>query len=44
MTKEVGAQLGSGAGKVLEVEVDENGLGWGNFLSIKVEVDITKPL
>lgn len=44
MFEEVGAKLGSGAGKVLEVKVDENRLGWSHFLRIKVEIDITKPL
>lgn len=44
MTKEVGLQIGQGLGEVLEVEVDSNGMGWGQFMRIKVVVNINLPL
>lgn len=30
--------------EVLEIEADGEGFGWGNFLRMGVEIDITKPL
>lgn len=44
MTKEVGSQIGQGLGEVLNVEVDNSELGWGQFLQIKVAMDINLPL
>ncbi|KAJ0008131.1 hypothetical protein Pint_29751 [Pistacia integerrima] len=44
MNNDYGVQLASAIGKVLEVDVGENGLGWGSFLRVKVEVELTKPL
>ncbi|XP_041009438.1 uncharacterized protein LOC121253497 [Juglans microcarpa x Juglans regia] len=44
MTQEVGVQIGKCPGTVLDVIVDQWGLGWGKFLRFKVEVDITKAL
>uniref|UniRef100_A0A0A9A291 CCHC-type domain-containing protein n=1 Tax=Arundo donax TaxID=35708 RepID=A0A0A9A291_ARUDO len=44
MQKSVGQKLGSWIGKVVKVEADEDGWGWGEFLRIKVQLDISKPL
>ncbi|XP_041026905.1 uncharacterized protein LOC121267095 [Juglans microcarpa x Juglans regia] len=44
MTQEVRLHVGKCAGKVLDVIVDQWGLGWGKFLRLKVEVHITKAL
>ncbi|XP_041025493.1 uncharacterized protein LOC121265896 [Juglans microcarpa x Juglans regia] len=44
MTKDVGVQIGERIGTMLDVEVDGSGVGWGQFLDIKVVVDITKTL
>lgn len=44
MTQEVGVQIGESVGKVLKVHADERGIGWGKFLRIRVEMDISKPL
>ncbi|KAF5447575.1 hypothetical protein F2P56_033117 [Juglans regia] len=44
MNKDVGSLIASGLGKVLEIEVDTEGFGWGSFLRAHVEVNITKPL
>jgi hypothetical protein len=45
MTREVGEDIGRAVGKLLEVDVpNENGIAWGRFLRIRVEVEIAKPL
>ncbi|XP_042942840.1 uncharacterized protein LOC122277023 [Carya illinoinensis] len=44
MTREIGMQVGNNVGKVVKVHVDQRGIGWGKFLRIRVEIDITKPL
>ncbi|KAF5465302.1 hypothetical protein F2P56_015322 [Juglans regia] len=44
MSKEIGLMLFSGMERVLAVETDDGGCGWGSILRAKVEVDITKPL
>lgn len=44
MNKEVGSLIVFGLGKVLKIEVDTEGFGWGSFLRVCVEVNITKPL
>ena len=44
MVKEVGEDIGNNIGRLVEVDVPENGIGWGRFLRIQVEIDVTKPL
>jgi hypothetical protein len=44
MIWEVGEDIGRAIGNLVEVDVFENGLGWGKHLRIRVEVDVTKPL
>ena len=44
MIKDIGEDIGNDIGRTLEVDVPENGIGWGRFLRIRVELDITKPL
>jgi hypothetical protein len=44
MGKEIGRQLGTAIGEVLLVETDEKGAAWGEFLRVRVMVDLTKPL
>lgn len=44
MTQEIGVQVGNKMGIVMEVDVDEDGVGWSPYLRIKAELDITKPL
>jgi hypothetical protein len=36
--------IGNDIGRHVEVDVTNNGIGWGRFLRIRVEIDITKPL
>ncbi|KAF5477665.1 hypothetical protein F2P56_004284, partial [Juglans regia] len=44
MNQEVGIQIGNSLGRFIKVHVDERGIGWGKFLRIRVELDITKTL
>lgn len=44
MNQEVGIQIGNSLGRFIKVYVDERGIGWGKFLRIRVELDITKTL
>ena len=44
MIQEVGEDIGRDIGNLLEVDAPENGLGWGKYLHIRVEVDVTEPL
>jgi hypothetical protein len=44
MGKEVGYQIGSTVGVVQEVDTDEEGVGWGKYLRVKIQIDLTKPL
>ena len=40
----VGNQIKSSMGQVLEVDVDEGGMGWGECLRVKILLDLQKPL
>jgi hypothetical protein len=44
MNKHVGLKIGESIGRVEEVDVTGEGIGWGRCLRIRVQVDITKPL
>lgn len=44
MNAEIGAMIGSAIGQVEEVESDEERVGWGRFLQVKIRVDLMKPL
>jgi hypothetical protein len=44
MIREVGEDIGQEIGRLLEVDVPENGFGWGEYLRIRVEIDIAQPL
>ncbi|XP_042988622.1 uncharacterized protein LOC122316137 [Carya illinoinensis] len=44
MTKKVGKNIGELVGEVLEIVVDEEGVGWGPYLPVKTSINITKPL
>lgn len=43
MTRDIGRLIGSKTGMVEDVDTDEDGVGWGPYLRVKVGVDITKP-
>jgi hypothetical protein len=44
MVREVGEDIGNHIGRLIEVDVPDNGFAWGQYLRICVELDITKPL
>jgi hypothetical protein len=44
MNSEIGAMIGSAIGQVGEVETDDDGVGWGKFLRVKIRVDLMKAL
>ncbi len=44
MIREVGEDIGREIGGFLKVDVPDNGLGWGKYLRIRVDIDITQPL
>jgi hypothetical protein len=43
MNKNVGTKIGSSMG-ILDVDVAGDGIGWENYLRLRVILDITKPL
>ena len=44
MSREMGQRIGASMGDVEEVDVDEVGVGWGEFLRVRIVLDLTKPL
>ena len=44
MGKEVGLQIKATMGEVEEVDIDEDGVGWGKYLRVKIQLDVMKPL
>nr|POF14567.1 hypothetical protein CFP56_36741 [Quercus suber] len=44
MTRESGIEIGAKIGRVLDVDVPENGVHWGKFLRVRVQIDATKRL
>ena len=44
MNKDVGTKIGNSLGDLIEVDVAGDGMGWGNYLRLRVNIDITKPL
>ncbi len=44
MIREVGEDIGNAIGWFIEADVPENGLGWGRYLCIRVDVDVSLPL
>lgn len=44
MNEKGGRRIGNVLGKYVETDVGDDGLGWGKFLRIRVEIDVTKPL
>ena len=44
MSREMGQRIGASMGKVEDVDVDEDDVGWGEFLQVRIVLDLTKPL
>ena len=43
-TRETGKAIGASLGKVVDVDVADNGVQWGKYLRVRVEVDVTRKL
>ena len=44
MNKNVSTKIDTSLGELIEVDVAGDGLGWGSYLRLRVNIDITKPL
>jgi hypothetical protein len=44
MGREVALQVGATVGEVEDVDVLDDGVGWGEYLRVKIRLDLTKPL
>jgi hypothetical protein len=44
MGKEIGRKIGESIGVVEAVDVGANGMGWGEFLRVKIRINLSKPL
>lgn len=44
MSNEMATELGNVIGKVKEVKIDATGECFGQFLRLKISIDVTKPL
>lgn len=44
MNKKVREKIGGALGTLEEVEVEEDDVGWGKHLWVRVNLDLTKPL
>ncbi|KAF5470878.1 hypothetical protein F2P56_011366 [Juglans regia] len=44
MTRECGERIGGSVGKVIAVDVADDGIGWGRFLRVKIEISLYKPV
>ncbi|XP_042954597.1 uncharacterized protein LOC122291010 [Carya illinoinensis] len=44
MSMEWGNQIGSSVGRVLEVDVEEDGTGWGRYLRVKLQLALMKAI
>lgn len=44
MNRDTGERVGNSKGRVEEVEVDDYGIGWGQFLRVEVEMDLKKAI
>lgn len=40
----MGIQIGSSVGQVEDVKTEEDGVGWGEYLRVKIRLDLSKPL
>jgi hypothetical protein len=44
MGREVGRKIGSTVGIVEEIDTDADGVGWGEYLRVRISIDLSKPL
>jgi hypothetical protein len=44
VSKAMGCRIGASVGEMEEVDVDEEGVGWGKFFRVRILLDLSKPL
>jgi hypothetical protein len=44
MCQRIGYQLGAALGEVEDVETNEDGFGWGEYLRVRIKLDLSKPI
>jgi hypothetical protein len=44
MGRELGQKIGAFIGEVEDIDVMEDGVGWEEFLRVKIKLDLSKPL
>lgn len=44
MTKDQGEQIGGTVGMVKDVDTQDDGSGWGSFLLVQINLDLTQPM
>lgn len=44
MNRRIGSNIGASLGKVEEVEVADDDVGWGRYLRLRVVIDLFQPL
>jgi hypothetical protein len=44
MGRELGQKIGASIGEVEDIDVMEDGVGWEEFLRVKIKLDLSKPL
>lgn len=44
MNRRHGTQIGSAIRRVLDVDVDLDDIGWGNYLRVRMEIPLNKTL
>jgi hypothetical protein len=42
--RDIGLQVGSAIGEVEDINVLDDGVGWGEYLQVKIRIDLSKPL
>ena len=44
MDREIGCKIGASVGVVEAMDTNSRGIGWGEFLQVKIFIDLAKPL
>jgi hypothetical protein len=44
MGRDIGRKIGETVGEVELVDADDEGIAWGEFLRVKIVLNLTKPL
>jgi hypothetical protein len=44
MSKAMGIRIGASMGQVEEVDVGKDGIGWGEYLQVRIMLNLSKPL